>query len=348
MQMARGFVQSALGDVRGLHEAVVMLAMHLTRVVFHGVDDRSALRMEHGQTGADLVREGEQVHLGAKLTVIALGGLLKTGLVCLEVFLGGEGRAIDALQHGVGFAATPVRGGGTFDLERLDVAGVRQMRATAQILPDHIAVAVDIVVEAQFLLTDLGCGSRIQMRFLVLDELDLIRLIGFLGQRLLLSHHATAEGLRGLDDALHALFDVLQILRREGLLNIEIVIEAVLDHGTYAKLGIGIDLLHGLGHDMGCRVTHDRDAVFGIKGDAFNGVAVGKRRIQIARFAIQTHCDDVLVIGEQFDAGGGCFHLLRFAVDCDGDGALRHDVSFAIGARGTNVQAWTGYQQQPR
>ena len=25
-----------------------------------------------------------------------------------------------------------------------------------------------------------------------------------------------------------------------------------------------------------------------------------------------------------------------------GDGSLRHDLSFAIGAHGTNVQAWTG------
>ena len=89
-------------------------------------------------------------------------------------------------------------------------------------------------------------------------------------------------------------------------------------------------------------MTHDREAIFGIERDGLYGVAVGKRRVQVTVFAVDLDRDDVLVFREQFYAGGGCFHLLRFAVDCYGDGSLRHDLSFAIGARGTNVQAWTG------
>ena len=216
------------------------------------------------------------------------------------------------------------------------------MRAAAQVLPDHIAVTVDVVVEAEFLLGNLGGGGRVEVCFLVFDQLDLEGLVGLFLQGLFLGHGTAAEGLGGLDDALHALLDVLEVFRGEGLVNLEIVVEAVLDHRADTELGVRIDLLHGLGHDVGGRVTHDREAVFGIERDGLYGVAVGKRRVQVTVFAVELDRNDVLVFCEQFDAGSGCFHLLCFAVDCDGDGSLRHDLSFAIGVRGTNVQAWTG------
>ena len=111
--------------MRSLHEAVVVLAMHFAGVILHRVDHGSALRMEHSQARTDLIREGEQIHFRTKLAVVALGGLLKTSLIGLEIFFGGESRTINALQHRIGFAATPICGCGTLDLERLDIAGVR-------------------------------------------------------------------------------------------------------------------------------------------------------------------------------------------------------------------------------
>ena len=125
MQVAGSLVQTALGDVRSLHEAIVVLAMHFAGVILHRVDHGSALRMEHSQARTDLIREGEQIHFRTKLAVVALGGLLKTSLIGLEIFFGGESRTINALQHRIGFAATPICGCGTLDLERLDIAGVR-------------------------------------------------------------------------------------------------------------------------------------------------------------------------------------------------------------------------------
>ena len=88
-------------------------------------------------------------------------------------------------------------------------------------------------------------------------------------------------------------------------------------------------------------MTHDCETVFGIKRDRFHCVTVVKRGIEVTRLAIETYCDDVLVVTEQVDAGLACIHLLHFAVDCYGDGLFCHEVSFAIGARGTKVQAWT-------
>lgn len=67
--------------------------------------------------------------------------------------------------------------------------------------------------------------------------------------------------------------------------------------------------------------------------------------IQVAGFAVKTHCDDILVFREELDASLICCHLLRFAVECNGDGLFSHELSFAIGVRGTNVQAWTVCQR---
>ena len=321
MQVAGGLVQAALGDVRGLHEAVVVLTVHLTRVVLHRVDHRGALGVEHGQTGSDLLREGEQVHLGAELAVVALGSLLQAGLVGLEVFLGGPRGAVDALHGGVLLGSAPVGGGGTLDLERLDEAGVRQVRSAAQVLPDGVAVTVDVVVEAQLLAGDLGGGGRVEVRFLVLDQLDLEWLVGLLLEGLLLGDHTAAEGLGGLDDALHVLFDRLQVVRGEGFVDLEVVVEAVLDDRADAQLHVREQLLDRLGHDMRGGVAHDAEAVFGIDRDGFDRVAVAERRAQVAQFAVEADGNDVLVVREELDAGGGCFHLLRLAVDCDGDGA---------------------------
>ena len=60
---------------------------------------------------------------------------------------------------------------------------------------------------------------------------------------------------------------------------------------------------------------------------------------------VKTHCDDILVFREELDASLICCHLLRFAVECNGDGLFSHELSFAIGVRGTNVQAWTVCQR---
>jgi len=52
------------------------------------------------------------------------------------------------------------------------------------------------------------------------------------------------------DDLAHARLDPLQIVGRERLLAVEIVIESVLDRGAEGHLRSGVQLLHGLGHDM--------------------------------------------------------------------------------------------------
>ena len=65
------------------------------------------------------------------------------------------------------------------------------------------------------------------------------------------------EGLIGGHDGAHLRLDLGEILGREALFAIEIVIEAVLDHRADRDLGAGKKLLHRLGHHV-CRVVADQ------------------------------------------------------------------------------------------
>jgi hypothetical protein len=76
--------------------------------------------VEDRKARSDLLREAEQVELGAEFAVVALGGLLELHQVRLQVLARRPGRAIDALQLGILLAATPVRGGRAHQLERWD------------------------------------------------------------------------------------------------------------------------------------------------------------------------------------------------------------------------------------
>src|SRR5699024_12128486 len=57
----------------------------------------------------------------------------------------------------------------------------------------------------------------------------------------LLGHGAPPEGLARLDDLHHRLLELLQVLRREGLLDVEVEVETVRDVGTDAELRVGTD-----------------------------------------------------------------------------------------------------------
>ena len=71
------------------------------------------------------------------------------------------------------------------------------------------------------------------------------------------------EALAPLLDLLHPLLDGLEVIGGEGLVDVEVVVEAVLDRRADAQLGLGEQLLHGLGHDVRGGVPQDVQAVLG-------------------------------------------------------------------------------------
>src|SRR3954453_5736960 len=107
--------------------------------------------MEHGKARADLVGEAEEVELRPELAVIAPCGLLEAVLVLPQLLLAGPGGAVDALQLLVLLRAPPVRRGDPGEGPAVaEEAGVRQVRAAAEVLPDHLAGApVDVRVDRE-------------------------------------------------------------------------------------------------------------------------------------------------------------------------------------------------------
>ncbi len=90
--------EGCLGDVRGVDEFIAGLFVAAPRVVLHDPAHDPALGMEHREARADLLGEAEEVHLRAKLAMVALLSLLQEGEVGLQLLLVRPRRAVDALQ----------------------------------------------------------------------------------------------------------------------------------------------------------------------------------------------------------------------------------------------------------
>src|SRR5690606_4246009 len=129
--------------------------------------------------------------------------------------------------------------------------GAGHVRSAAEVLPRDLAVLGHVVVDGQLTGTDLHGrafgGIRTGTRSAgEVDQLELERLVREFGTGLVLGDDTTGEALTLADDALHLLRDGLEVLRREGLVDAEVVVEAVGDERTDAEVRSGPDALHGL------------------------------------------------------------------------------------------------------
>ena len=255
--------------------------------------------------------------------MVAAFGFLDALLVGDEVFLGGPGGAVDALELIVRLVALPVGGRGLGQREAVaDELGGGQVGA--QVLPGHRAVAAHVVVHGERAAADLdGCTlSALALRG---DELELVGLLGQLTGGLLLGDFSAHEALAFLDDALHALLEVAQQLGGDGIDVAEVVVEAVGDEGADAEVHVGEHVLHGLGEHVGRAVTQDVQAVLAGQRDGLNGRSCLKRRLEVARRAVDLDGDDVARLLEPRRARGPRRYGLFVSVNDERD--IGHCVS---------------------
>ena len=120
------------------------------------------------------------------------------------------------------------------------------------------------------------------------------------------------EGFVAGDDLGHFLFDRGEILRRERLRAIEIVIKAVLDHRPDRDLRAGKERLHRLGEHMRGIMADEFERSWIVAGDEFDfGVAAsadrrGRARLPssaIATVRLASDGEMLLAIVEPADAG---------------------------------------------
>jgi hypothetical protein len=303
--------QLSLGDVRGVDELVARLLVAAPAVVLQLLADHAALGVEDGQPRADLVREREQIELRAEPAVVAPLGFGDPVQVRVESLLALPRGAVHALELRVLLAAPPVRGGGAHQLEGRDEPGGGDVRTTAEVAPHHVpGVRVQVVVRGELTggvdLHDLpvrfhGVGLR-GAAALEVDQLQLVRLVrqllAGLVQRVV---PAAGEPLPGLDDLLHRRLELAEVVRGERLRDIEVVVEAVVHRGADAELGLGVQLLDGLGEHVRCRVPDDAAPGLGVGSDRLDlGVGLrGPRQVAQGTTGVADHDDGLAAGGRQ-------------------------------------------------
>ena len=109
--MARSCPQIGVEDLWSHHFLVAVLHVQLFDIVDQAVHYLGALWQEEWTGRSERVKE-EQSKCTSEFSVIALVGFFDSLQVGLLSVSGLPCRAVDALQHGVLFIATPVRSGG--------------------------------------------------------------------------------------------------------------------------------------------------------------------------------------------------------------------------------------------
>ena len=340
--------QVSLGQVRGGHEGVAVSDVAAAGVFFHLHAHGSAIGVEDGETGTNLIREGEQVQLSTQAAVVTLFSFFHHGLVGLQGLLGFEGGAINALQTSLGLVTAPVGSRGTRQGKCRDVLGGRHVRAAAEIEPLHLAGArVDVVIVGQIAGTNLGSliGIRVHVA-LVLDQLQLEGLVGQCRLSLLGGGVDVAlEALAALDDLLHALLNGLEVLWGKGLSGLEVEVEAILDGRANAQLGARELRLYRLGHNVPAGVADNGAAIF-LAGSNRGELGVRVRGVgKVVKGAVSAADDDdsfralvgQLMLAHRCSHGSTGRDRDWFVVHRDCWNHFRHDLvrSFALTRRST-------------
>ena len=239
--VAGDLIEVPLGHEGGLGEQIAALLLGVFHPSLQLLDHPGALGQQDGQALADDVHGGEVFQLPAQLVVIPLQGFSLLLQIGVQLFLGGEGHAVDALQHLPVGVAAPVGAAGLGELEAvvLDPARGIQVRTGAEVGELALGVEGDDRVLRQ-----------------VVDELHLVGLaLGLhvgdgLGSGLLGALQVQAL----LADLLHLGLDLLQVLVGEGEGGVKVVVPAQVDGGADGQLHLGPQTLDGLRHDVGAGV----------------------------------------------------------------------------------------------
>ena len=219
--VARDLPQRLVVEQRRLH-LVIVVALQLAQVIVDRVDDdRAALGPEHGAR-RELV-EHEEVELAPDDAMVAPLRLLDAEDVRVEILLLPPRRRVDALQLLTLHVAAPVRRRRVFSslkCLRYDVSG--HVRTAAQIDERSVGVGRDHFVRAE-----------------ILDALELERIVGEPLERLAARDLLAHERILLRHDLPHLGLERGEILGRERLGDLEVVVEAVVDRRTEADLRIG-------------------------------------------------------------------------------------------------------------
>ena len=250
-EVAAGLVEFELADVRREDLRVALLAQLFADEVLQLLTHDRALGHPEDEALADLLVDGEEAEFAAQLAMVALLRFLELREVGVQFFLGREGGAVEALKLRLGLVAQVEGRADGHELHVFALAAVADVWAGAEV--DELAV-----LEGADLLAFGDLFEQV--------ELEHARVAWALGEaaeatafrefdRFLARDAFPLELLVLLRDLLHLRLDLLEVIRRDAVLHVEVVVEAVLHRRAVGELGIGPDAQDRGGHDMGTGVT---------------------------------------------------------------------------------------------
>ena len=271
--------QRRIHELRRVDFDVAGSGLAAADIAFEDLIKRPALRVpEH--RARRLFLEVKQVHLAAEPAMIALFRLFDLLEVRVELFLLGEGGAVDAAKHFAVGVSAPI---GTRDLHQFesvsDLAGRVHVWPAAEVKPVALLVDLDLLI--------FGDGVD-ELHF---EQLALVPEHTF---GLFARPNLFCEGFVARDDLAHFLFNGLEILGRERLVAEEVVVEAVLDHWTDGDLGARPQRLHGFGEHVRGVVPDQLQRARILPGEEFDFAVALYWVAQIREHAVERHRDGAL------------------------------------------------------
>lgn len=239
--------------------------------LLEAVVNAGAVREHEGRARGVLMPHEELLVLSNE-TMVTLRSKTTQLKVLIELLLLGEGDTIDALQRVVLLVSLPVGRGVVGHREGLDLRGVREMRATAQVDEGT---------------TTVGSANR-SVRDLIAQDLDLVLVILEHLQSLLLRDLQTLEGLLLTDGGSKELLELLVVLvsHDSAGLHSDIVVETtILQGGTSAEMRVEL-ALEGLAEDVSGRVPEDLLGLRRVPLEDRKGAISRERAVQVPKLII--------------------------------------------------------------
>ena len=299
--------QLTIQNHRSADFLITITAMYLTPVINQLIADNHTIWMEEWETWAFLMN-AKEIQLFAQLAMVTLGSLLQHLQISIQIILLFKGSTIDTLQHLVLFTATPVSTSHALQLQSLYLACRNYMRACTKVSKLTLNIQRNLcilwqIVNQLYLVVLTSLGEHIQS-FLTANQLTL--------QLQVL-----------LDNLVHFLLDVLQILIGKALLHVNIIVETIFNSRTNGQLNIFIlvQTLYSLSKNMRCSMTEGMTSPFILKGQKLNSSILVQYRCQIHNFIINTYSQNLLSQAVanrlyQFQGSNACL--------CFSDRSIRH------------------------
>ena len=178
----------------------------------------------------------EKIHFFRDLAVVALFRFFQLQQIGVEFLLVAPSGPINPAEHGVAMIAAPIGAGHLHQLEgSADIARAAHMRAAAEIRPGTLLVDADDFGFRQIL-----DQFRLVAFTLVAEEANGFLTVPFFAHKSIIARN----------DFSHLRLDLGEIIRREGLIAREIVIEAVFNRRADRDLRAGVKRLHGFRQHM--------------------------------------------------------------------------------------------------